>query len=309
MPELPEVETTVRGINRTARGHTIKSVWTDYNSSFHAGKDNIKNPTYFSQFKRLVIGSIILKSERRAKNILIHLSNGYTILIHMKMTGHLMYGRYEKIRATKEKPEHWRALDEGPLRDPFNQFIHFVITLSEDSHLVLSDMRKFAKVTLIKTSGVPHSKELNHLGPEPLHKTFSAKQFAERLNRKQNGKIKTVLMDQTVVSGIGNIYSDEILWSVSIHPETKVSHLKPKHIESIWKQSRLILEKGIDFNGDSMSDYRTIDGTPGKFHHHHNAYRRTGKPCTKRECKGMILRKVVGGRSAHFCDTHQKILS
>ena len=117
--------------------------------------------------------------------------------------------------------------------------------------------------------------------------------------------IKTVLMDQSIIAGIGNIYSDEILWRAEIHPERKVSTLKDNEVELIFKATKETLAKGIDFGGDSMSDYRNIYGLPGKFQLHHKAYRRTGEKCRRKGCKGIIKRKIIGNRSAHFCSIHQ----
>ena len=112
-------------------------------------------------------------------------------------------------------------------------------------------------------------------------------------------------MDQNIIAGIGNIYSDEILWESSVHPERKVSTLKEKEMKIMFKTLKEILKKGINFGGDSMSDYRDINGERGKFQIYHEAYRRAGEKCRKRNCKGIIKRKIVNGRSAHFCDTHQ----
>ena len=113
-------------------------------------------------------------------------------------------------------------------------------------------------------------------------------------------------MDQSIIAGIGNIYSDEILWLASVHPERKVLKITNKEFELIFKAIKETLTKGIDFGGDSMSDYRNIHGLPGKFQLHHEAYRRTGEKCRKPHCKGTIKRKVINSRSAHFCSVHQK---
>ncbi len=307
MPELPEVQTTVTGVRRVALGKTIVDVWTDYNSPFYAQKENIKNPEYFKKFKKAILGSKIIDCSRRAKNILIHLSNNQTILLHMKMTGHLMFGSYvfKKTWVPTEKGnEHYAALS-----DPFNKWIHFVITLDNGKHLVLSDMRKFGKVTLIPTNKLEESPDLNNIGPEPLDSKFTLKVFKERLNKKPNGKIKTVLMDQSLIAGIGNIYSDEVLWRAGLHPEERVSNIPETYFKPMFDAVKSTLKKGIDFGGDSMSDYRNIDGERGKFQDHHQAYRRTHKPCNKTKCGGIITRKMVGGRSAHFCNEHQKLIS
>ncbi len=306
MPELPEVETTVRGIRKYAVGKTIKECWTDYGSAFHAGKENIKDPSYFTGFKKTLIGSKIVGSERRAKNILIHLSSGNTLLIHMKMTGHVLYGKYEFDAKKKRDP--WTSVaKEGPLADPFNRFIHFVITLDNGYQLALSDMRKFAKVTLVKTSLLDESLHTAHLGPEPLTKKFDLKKFVERLSKRPAAPIKSALMDQELIAGIGNIYSDEILWRAGVHPESRFPFIPKKQVSLMFTAMKETLRRGIDFGGDSMSDYRNLDGERGKFQEHHEAYRRTGKECRKKGCKGTIIRKVIRGRSGHFCDTHQKL--
>lgn len=306
MPELPEVQTTVDGINKYAKNQTIVDVWTDYGSLQYEGKNHIKNKIFFTKFKKEVVGAKIKNAERRAKNVLINLNNGNTILIHMKMTGHVMYGTYEK---TKAKKDPWKPTDTNKaLSDPFNKFIHLVFTLKNGKHMVLSDMRKFAKVTLIPTKELFDSDNLKGLGPEPLLPTFTAKVLQERLLKRPNEKIKLALMDQSLVAGIGNIYSDEILFASNIHPLSQVKALKPKDFQVVWKNIKIILRKGIDFGGDSMSDYRNIRGESGKFQSKHNAYRKTGKPCSKKGCKGIIQRLKIGGRSAHFCPVHQKLL-
>lgn len=304
MPELPEVETTVRGINRKLKNLHIIDVWTDYFSPLYKKQNQIKNRDFFNQFKKKVVGTKIVKANRRAKNILIELSNGNVLLVHMKMTGHLLYGKYKKQKIKNEKRETWVAVKKGPLRDDsYNQFIHLVFSLSNNKHLVLSDVRKFAKVTLISTENI--KKEFANFGPEPLNKNFKLQVLKDQLAKKPNGKIKQVLMDQNIISGIGNIYSDEALWLSGVHPLRKVSSLKDGEIKNIWINSLFVLKKGISFGGDSLSDYRNIDGERGKFQHEHKVYGRKGSACQKRGCKGTIERIKVGGRSAHFCPKHQ----
>jgi formamidopyrimidine-DNA glycosylase len=302
MPELPEVQTTVNGIKKYLIGLTIKDAWTDYNSKFHLSKDNIKDPRYFARFKKEILGAKITDSTRRGKNVLIHLSNGKTILVHMKMTGHLMYGKYsfeQKI---------WTATEPGPLRDdPFNRFIHFTLAFSNGKHLVLSDMRKFAKVTLADTDKIEESLHLSSHGPEPLDKDFGVEELKQAVSKRPNGPIKTVLMSHEIISGIGNIYSDEILWRAGVHPLSKIKAIPNAKWPLIYTAMKETLNKGIDFGGDSMSDYRNILGETGKFQEKHNAYRKTGKKCSKPGCRGIIERIKLGGRSAHFCNTHQKL--
>ncbi|MCC7436709.1 bifunctional DNA-formamidopyrimidine glycosylase/DNA-(apurinic or apyrimidinic site) lyase [Candidatus Nomurabacteria bacterium] len=311
MPELPEVQTTVDGINRRAKGQIIKSVWTDLavSSPIKQFVGTLKDLSFYKKFQKLVSGAKILKAERRAKNILIHLSNGYTILVHMKMTGHMMYGKYDFDKKKNPPAGGWTphvAEKNIALRDPYNRFIHVVFSLSNEKHLVLSDVRKFAKVTLIKTNELLDSIHLKHHGPEPLNKNFSLAEFKQRLLKKPNTYIKQALLDPKVVSGIGNIYGDELLWESGVHPLRKVKDISQKEFVFMFNSMKNVLQKGIDFGGDSMSDYRDIDGKRGKFQNDHNAYRLTGKSCKKRGCKGKIERVLVGARSAHFCNVHQK---
>lgn len=309
MPELPEVQTTVDGINKTVKGRVITDVWTDYKSSMKMHSESIKNPKYFTEFKKRIIGAKIKGARRRAKNILIDLSNGETILIHMKMTGHLMYGNYEYIR----KENKWRASDKGPLQDPFNQFLHVVFTfengpstsLRAGNHLAFSDMRKFAKVSYVETDTEDESRHLSGLGPEPLTKMFTYPLFKERLMLRKRGKIKQVLMDQSVMAGIGNIYSDEILWRSNVHPLSIVEKIPEKNLKLMYIAVGETLKKGIDFGGDSTSDYRNIKGERGQFQATHNAYQMHKKKCKKKGCPGVLERIQVGGRSAHFCPVHQ----
>ncbi len=302
MPELPEVQTTTNGINKVSKGLIIKDVWTDYGGAIHKGKDHIKNKDFFQKIFKKVIDKTIIRAERKGKNILIHLSSDLTILIHMKMTGHIMFGKYEYNKKTNS----WTPTEDGPLRDPFNRFIHFAITLSNGKHLVMSDTRKFAKVTLIETPKLSESSHLKRLGPEPLEKDFTRKLFKERLNKKPNGRIKNTLMMPEIIAGVGNIYSDEALWASGIHPETLVKNIPDDRMKLLHKSVIEVLKKGIDFGGDSMSDYRNIYGEKGQFQGKHNAYRKTGTKCARKNCKGIITRKMVGGRSSHFCSIHQK---
>lgn len=305
MPELPEVETTVRGLQRKIVGRVIKDVWSDLprkRVSLPHFANTIKSQSFFDIFKKRVCGKKIVKITRRAKNILIELSSGDTVLVHMKMTGHLLFGKYILAKDTWVPAENEK---NDFLRDPFNRFVHFVLILDNKEHLVLSDTRKFAKVTLINKENI--ESEFAHLGPEPLEKKFDLKKFKSQLMKKPSGKIKQILLDQTIISGIGNIYSDEMLWLAGIHPEEKIENITEGKMKLLFSGMKDVLAKGIDFGGDSMSDYRDIDGKKGNFQHHHNAYRRKGEACGKRGCKGVILRKVVAGRSSHYCSIHQKL--
>ena len=290
MPELPEVHTTATELNHLIRGLRIINTWTSYKNAYY--KNQIKDPVYFKKFKKETLGSKIIDVDRKGKNVLINLDNQKTILIHMKMTGHLLYGKYKKTDET------WLPNQKGYLEDKMNGWIRLVFELSNGKHLVLSDMRKFAKVTL--------EQGLEHLGPEPLEKSFTLEVFKRQINMKPAGKIKTVLMNQEIISGIGNIYSDEVLWMSGINPQTPVKKIKEDKLKTLFKNIKSILRKGIRLSGDSMSDYRRPDGSPGNFQKHHCVYQRKNLPCKRVGCKGKICRIIVNGRSAHFCPVCQK---
>ncbi|MEI6843209.1 MAG: DNA-formamidopyrimidine glycosylase [bacterium] len=300
MPELPEVTTTITGLNTVLPSLTITDVWSDYFVNAKSNRtDNIKNETFFKKFKKEIISEKINNTERRGKNILIHLTHGKTILIHMKMTGHLLYGTYEF------KHKQWTAIEPEELKDPFNRFIHLTFSLSNGKHLAFSDTRKFAKVTLFETNKRDTVIDLVGLGPEPLD-NLSLQTFISQISKKPNGKIKTVLMDQSIIAGIGNIYSDEILWQAGIHPERTPKTLSGVEFKKMFSATKEILTKSIAMGGDSMSDYRNIFGQRGTFQNSHKVYRCTKQKCLKKGCDGIVMRKIIGGRSAHFCSIHQK---
>lgn len=306
MPELPEVQTTVNGLNNYIRGLTIKSVWSNYGGTYFKGSSTIKDAAFFQNFKNTVEGKKVTTIERRAKNILIHLDNEHTILIHLKMTGHLLFGRYKfNIKNIKDP---WEPIEPESLKDPFNRHVRFIINFDSGKSLALSDVRRFAKVTFEPTHTIHSSLHLGEIGPEPLEKQFTFEIFEERLNLRPNGKIKQVLMDQVIIAGIGNIYADESLWHAGINPLEKVTSIKKEKRKRLYEAIQSTLSRGIDFGGDSMSDYRNVDGEKGQFQEKHHAYKRTGMKCDKPGCKGTITRISLGGRGTHFCNRHQSKL-
>jgi Formamidopyrimidine-DNA glycosylase len=307
MPELPEVHTTVTGLASVLPKLSITSIWSDMWSTATLSRNTIKDKDYFPYFKKHVLNKKILGVSRRAKHILIALDGGYTIIIHMKMTGHLMYGKYKQDKNYNGKEWPWipGAPKSSPLHDPYNRHIHVVFSLSNGKHLVFCDSRKFGTIAIEKTETL-HTVRLSHLGPEPLLEEFTLPLFKERLLQSPNRPIKTVLMDQTIIAGIGNIYSDEMLHLAHILPTRTPKSLSPKEFELLFKAMKFVLSQGIDFGGDSTSDYRNITGSRGEFHHNHRVYLRNKARCLSRGCKGIIEKKTIGGRSAHFCTSCQK---
>lgn len=292
MPELPEVETTVRGLQSSVLGLRIDDVWTDFEKM-------VKRPSSFKDFRKNLKGKKIKSVRRRGKNILIDLNDNKVLLIHQKMTGHLLFGKWVL------KKGKWFSEIGGPLRnDPYNRFLHLIFFLEKNKHLALSDLRKFAKIELWDKGKLENSENFKNLGPEPLEKTFTFSKFKQALGKRKRGKIKQVLMDQKIIAGIGNIYSDEILWEAKINPSRDIKTLKEIELKEIYKAIKKILKKGIKVKGDSFSDYRKVDGAKGGFGILEKVYRKEGKKCKR--CEGQIKRKKIGGRSAHFCSKCQK---
>jgi len=311
MPELPEVQTTVTGLNETVRGLKIVDAWSDLPKKSHQKKDEVKNLTFWNKFKKAVIGKKILRAERVGKNILIHLESSKTMLVHMKMTGHLMYGKYRPGKKTDGEDSHdwpWWS-EEKALQDPYNRFIRVLFKLNNGYSLAFCDSRKFGKVTLFETLESKNTKHLKGVGIDTLDKKLTYKIFKETILKKPTGRIKNVLMDQSLIAGIGNIYSDEMLFESGIHPEEKPVNIPETKFKKMFSVMKPLLNKGIKFGGDSTSDYRNIYGLPGAFQGKHKVYRKKGESCARKNCSGVIIRKVVGGRSAHFCPTHQKLES
>jgi len=290
MPELPEVETTVNQLKKKVLGRTFIDVWTDFPKT-------IKKPKTFEQFKKEIKGEKIQKLWRRGKNIIFDLSEQKVLLIHQKLTGHLLIGNW------KLEIGNWKPLKTGPLQEKINTYIHLMFWLSGNLMLALSDLRKFAKVELWTKEGFKNLKGFKNLGPEPLTKDFTFGKFRGILKNKK-GKIKQVLMNQEVIAGIGNIYSDEILWEAKVHPFKDVSKLKEDNLKKIYQALRKILKKAVKLGGESISDYRDIEGKKGGFDILRKVYRRRGEKCSR--CGTIIKRIKLAGRSAHYCPRCQK---
>lgn len=291
MPELPEVETTVKGLNAKVLNRAFVDVWTDWGKT-------VKKPASFEQFKKEIKNKKIIKVWRRAKNVIINLSDNYSLLVHMKMTGHLLYGIWNLESGS------WKPVGNEALKDPMNRFLHIIFFLDNGQMLALSDARKFAKVELWKTEDLLNSKEFKNLGPEPLDKDFDFDKFKECLAGKK-GAIKQVLMDPNVIAGIGNIYSSEALWYAKIHPEKSTAKLSEKELKDLYEAVKKVLALGVDLGGESFSDYRNVEGKEGDFDIERKAYKREGQNCQR--CGEKIKRLKIGQRSAFYCPHCQKL--
>lgn len=290
MPELPEVETIRRDLQSELVGLSFTEVRFIWPGSLK-GIDEKK-------FRQLVIGPTITAIERRAKNLAIRLDNNYALLMHMKMTGHLLV---EPASLQVTEMGSWTE-KHGALEDPLNQFIRVIFWLNNGKIMAFSDLRKFGYIKLVTDSEL--QEVWQGYGPEPFSSGFNEEYLGEVFAAKKQA-IKKVLMDQALIAGVGNIYADEILWETKIHPLTPANKLTPGEIKAIISTTQKILERAIKLRGTSTSDYRDTKGEKGKFESELKAYRRTGLPCER--CGTLIERIDVGGRGTHFCPKEQRL--
>ncbi|MBI5138871.1 MAG: bifunctional DNA-formamidopyrimidine glycosylase/DNA-(apurinic or apyrimidinic site) lyase [Candidatus Vogelbacteria bacterium] len=308
MPELPEVHTIATQLQKELPGKTITEVWLDW-------PRQIRNQTP-SAFKKALGGKRVTKVHRQGKNVLIDFEDGYTLLVHMKMTGHLMYGKWKLNGPEARLPNAsgslasgvaWKSVLGGAFDDPHNRFIHLIFKLSNGYDLAFSDMRKFGRLELMKTSETNKVASLKKLGPDAISKQLNWQTFEKLLLKRENSPIKQVLMNQEIVAGVGNIYADEMLWVANVHPKIKIKDVPRASFKIMFDAMRKIMHKSIELGGDSASDFRNVYGEKGAFQNFHKAYRQTGKKCTRKSCVGIIQRTTIGQRSAHFCSVHQKL--
>ncbi len=287
MPELPEVQTIVNDLNRKIKGLTITNVWTDWPKYFKRSIGGWK------AFRKTVKGKKIKKIRRIGKNIIFDLSDDKEILIHQKLTGHLLVGHWQ---IKNNQPI---STGKGLLTEKVNDYIHAIFWLSKNKMMGFSDLRKFGKILVTDKKDFKNLEDLKDIGPDPLTPKFGFNEFKSLISKKR-GPIKKILMDQNVVSGIGNIYSDEILFVAKIHPLRKAEKLGDKELRAIFEAAKKILKKAIKLRGTSTSDYRDTAGKAGRYTEVRLVYQREGEKCPN-QCGGVIKRIKIGGRSAHFC--------
>jgi len=271
MPELPEVETIKRQLNKKIKGKKIESV-----------KVNLPKLVRYPlvKFKKLVKGAVIENVSRRAKLLIIELSNGYILVIHLKLTGQLIFN------------------------GEINKHTHLVYYFADGSYLVHNDLRQFGFVKVVLKNELDNFFKKEKFGPEPLSREFTLKVFKKHLEKRKRSKIKPLLMDQAFVSGIGNLYADEILFQARVRPNRIVSSLKSLEIERIYGAILKILSLAISRGGSSTDTYRDAEGKKGNYLSLIKVYQRGGDPCFV--CRSKIKRIKMGSRSAHFCPKCQK---
>ncbi len=272
MPELPEVETVVRGLRQPLIGHTILGVTCEQSRTIRH--------TDAAMFAARLQGQTVVAINRRAKYILCELSSGDLFIVHLGMTGRLY---------VVPDDSQWHA----------DRWAHVILQLDGGQQLRFSDPRRFGFVSVVSQ----FAELAPNIGPEPLSDDFTRAGFAAKL--KRHGKaIKALLLDQAFVAGIGNIYADESLFRARIHSLRPANSLKKAEIDRLYSAIRSVLEEGIERQGASINWYRKVDGTAGEAQDHFTVYGRDGDPCLN--CGATIEKIYVGGRGTHFCPKCQK---
>ncbi len=288
MPELPEVETVRRGLSLFIVGRTITSVAFDTAKSF---------PNDAQAVKSFMAGSDITQIRRRAKVLLIDLSTDYTLVVHLKMTGQLVY--VGEIRFGAGHPS------DSLVNNLPDKSTRVTIKFEDGTFLYFNDQRKFGWMKLLPTLEVPNIDFMKKVGPEPLEVDFTAKHFAERFKRRANTSIKAALLDQSVVAGVGNIYADESLWGAKIHPTRLVKTIKPIEFKRLYTELRMVMNLAIEKGGSSNHTYVNAEGKKGSYMDFARVFRREGLPCPR--CGTTIVKFKAAGRGTHICPQCQKL--
>jgi formamidopyrimidine-DNA glycosylase len=289
VPELPEVETIRAGLAKLLPGMVVKDVWYDWDKSF---------PNAPADVARFLVGSKIEKVRRRAKVLIIELSGGWALIIHLKMTGQLVFvGKGQRFGAGHPGEE---LIGELPVKST-----HVILDFTDGSKLFFNDQRKFGWMRLMPALEIPEIDFFKKVGPEPLDDDFTVDRFIERLQRRKNSNIKSVLLDQTVVAGIGNIYADESLWSAKIHPAALVKDIPKTKLVLLYNAVRDVLNLSISKGGSTDKNYVDAQGRKGSYLSFANVFRREGQPCPR--CGTPIEKIRVAGRGTHICPHDQKV--
>ncbi|MGH9485895.1 MAG: bifunctional DNA-formamidopyrimidine glycosylase/DNA-(apurinic or apyrimidinic site) lyase [Terriglobales bacterium] len=275
MPELPEVETIRRDLEVKLLGHRVLGAQVLWERE--VGYPDA--PTFAAE----IAGRDILALERRAKYLIVHLSEGASLLVHLKMTGQLLY-------VPRDVPPHQHA--------------RAVFALDRDRELRFVDIRKFGRLYLVPTARLADFAKVAHLGPEPLAASFTVAALRALLANRR-GRMKPLLMNQEFLAGLGNIYVDEALFRAGLHPLRSAESLKPRDVARLHEAIVAVLEEAIGHRGSSINNYRDPAGQKGYHHVHLRVFNRADEPCTR--CGTPISKIRVGGRGTHFCPRCQRL--
>jgi formamidopyrimidine-DNA glycosylase len=275
MPELPEVETVCRGLSRTIRGETILRAETR--------RAGLRQP-FPANLVSLLKGARIDDIRRRAKYVLADLDNDHTLVVHLGMSGRILF----RPRGDNQPPE---------------KHDHFIIHIKNGGTVVLNDPRRFGVVDIVRREKINEHALFSHLGYEPLDKDFTPDALGDALAGRRT-PLKVALMDQRIVVGVGNIYAAEALYMSRLSPARTAGSLTGAELKKLVPAIKAVLEKAIAAGGSSLKDYVQTDGELGYFQHDFKVYGRDGQKC--RRCAATIARDVMGGRSTFYCPACQK---
>ena len=292
MPELPEVEVIRSGLSELIAKKTIEKVNVLNAKSFQASTSSIDV---------FVNNSTILSVKRRAKILLIELSSGYSLVIHLKMTGQLLF------RDNQNKSNNFAG---GHPSDSFlsvlpDNHTRVELIFTDSTTLFFNDMRKFGWIKLLPTTELKEEKFIAKLGPEPLIGNPTP-EYLKRMSRHPKSLVKAALLNQEIVAGIGNIYADEALWGAMIHPKTRVENLSKKQLEDILNAAIEVMSFSINKGGSTDRNYLNAKGEKGSYLTFANVFRKEGKPCPR--CGHVIEKIRVAGRGTHICSNCQQLV-
>ncbi len=288
MPELPEVEVVKRSLVRKIQNLVIKNVKiNDSNLRYKVNKD---------QFSKLA-GKRIIKIKRRSKFLIFHFEKNINLLVHLGMTGKFFFVNSKNI---KHRTSFYYKIDEKNQKHN-----HIIFVFHGKQKLIYNDVRKFGFMKFYKKEEYNKNLHLKNLGPEPLKQDFNFK-YLKKYFSGRNRTVKDILMDQKCISGLGNIYVNEILYLSGIRPIRKVAKLKDSDIEKIIKNTKKILQNAIKFGGSSIKDFSSGDGKKGIFQQHFKVYGRIGEKCSNTDCNQTVIKTIISNRASFFCKSCQK---
>lgn len=287
MPELPEVETVRRGLHELIIGRVVTAETHDTAKGF---------PNAPADVAEYLIGATITDVRRRAKVLMIDLSSAYTLVIHLKMTGQIVF-RGDAVFGAGHPND--SLIGELPDRST-----RVTLTFADGSHLYFNDQRKFGWMRLLPTVEVPNIDFMQRVGPEPLADDFTSEQFATRFASRAGTTIKAALLDQSVIAGVGNIYADESLWGARVHPQRLVKTITEHEFRDLYRELREVMQLAIEKGGSTDKNYVNAEGKRGSYMDFARAFRREGQPCP-RHPDVMIEKLRVAGRGTHICPVCQ----
>ena len=289
MPELPEVEVVKRSLTNKLKNLVIKKIKiNDYRLRYPVKTKDIKS----------LIGLKIRKISRRSKYLIFFFKNNVAMLVHLGMSGKLFFVNKKNIN---HKTSFYYDLNE----EKDKKYNRVILTFSDNQKLVYNDVRKFGFIKILKNLELKTNLHLKNLGPEPLSKSLNYKYFKEYIAKK-NRTIKDILMDQKFISGLGNIYANEILFYSKIKPSRKTYTLKDKEVIKIILQTKKILKRAILLGGSSLKDFSSSDGKKGKFQDYFSVYGKKGENCSNKNCNSNIIKTSLGNRATFYCSRCQK---